>query len=212
MLRFENTKVYGLEKAIISSGYSFRSASKLDPSRDITDKDWKRGKMLGNASSGLGHDGYLKGIVVQADVTYPQYWTKQAQRYHYFEIVMSTSCMHMLCKNALLPFEEFKKQFNEYVDEDIIRKVQNYAKQYNECPDEDKEKKYELFMKMESNNPLGYELTMAITTNYLQLKTMYLQRKTHRLKEDWGTFCEWCESLPHFKELTGCGLKENDLG
>ena len=202
MLRLENTEVYGLERAIIASGLSFRSAPKIDLTRDITDKDWKRGKNLGNAESGQGHDGYLKGIVVQVDITYPQYWTKQAQRYHFFEICMSSSAMHMLCKNAALPFEEFRKQYNEYVDDDIIKRVQEYAKQFNECTDE--KKKYELFMKMQSNNPLGYELTMSVTTNYLQLKTMYNQRKHHRLKEDWGAFCDWCDTLPHFKDLTGC--------
>lgn len=202
MLRLENTEVYGLERATIASGLSFRSAPKIDLTREITDKDWKRGKSLGNAESGQGHDGYLKGIVVQVDITYPQYWTKQAQRYHFFEICMSSSAMHMLCKNAALPFEEFRKQYNEYVDDDIIKRVQEYAKQFNECTDE--KKKYELFMKMQSNNPLGYELTMSVTTNYLQLKTMYNQRKHHRLKEDWGAFCDWCDTLPHFNELTGC--------
>lgn len=202
MLKLENTEVYGLERAIIASGLSFRSAPKIDLTRDINEKDWKRGKNLGNAESGQGHDGYLKGIVVQVDITYPQYWTKQAQRYHFFEICMSSSAMHMLCKNAALPFEEFRKQYNEYVDDDIIKRVQEYAKQFNECTDE--KKKYELFMKMQSNNPLGYELTMSVTTNYLQLKTMYNQRKHHRLKEDWGAFCDWCDSLPHFNELTGC--------
>lgn len=202
MLKLENTEVYGLERAIIASGLSFRSAPKIDLTREITDKDWKRGKNLGNAESGQGHDGYLKGIVVQVDITYPQYWTKQAQRYHFFEICMSSSAMHMLCKNAALPFEEFRKQYNEYVDDDIIKRVQEYARQFNECTDE--KKKYELFMKMQSNNPLGYELTMSVTTNYLQLKTMYNQRKHHRLKEDWGAFCDWCDTLPHFKDLTGC--------
>ena len=207
MLKLENTEVYGLERAIIASGLSFRSAPKIDLTRDINEKDWKRGKNLGNAESGQGHDGYLKGIVVQVDITYPQYWTKQAQRYHFFEICMSSSAMHMLCKNAALPFEEFKKQYNEYVDDDIIKRVQEYAKQFNECTDE--KKKYELFMKMQSNNPLGYELTMSVTTNYLQLKTMYNQRKHHRLKEDWGAFCDWCDTLPHFKDLTGCSRDTN---
>ena len=207
MLKLENTEVYGLERAIIASGLSFRSAPKIDLTREITDKDWKRGKNLGNAESGQGHDGYLKGIVVQVDITYPQYWTKQAQRYHFFEICMSSSAMHMLCKNAALPFEEFRKQYNEYVDDDIIKRVQEYARQFNECTDE--KKKYELFMKMQSNNPLGYELTMSVTTNYLQLKTMYNQRKHHRLKEDWGAFCDWCDTLPHFKDLTGCSRDTN---
>ena len=109
--------------------------------------------------------------------------------------------MHMLVKNASLPFEEFKKQFNQYVDDDLIQRTQDYANQFNNC--DDPVKRYQLFMKLQSNLPMGFELTVRVTTNYLQLKTMYTQRKTHRLKEDWGAFAQWCDTLPHFNELTG---------
>jgi hypothetical protein len=61
--------------------------------------------------------------------------------------------------------------------------------------------KYEVFMKVISNTPMGFEQTMRVTTSYLQLKTIYLQRKHHKLKEDWGNFCNWCETLPHFNEF-----------
>lgn len=61
--------------------------------------------------------------------------------------------------------------------------------------------KYEVYMKIISNCPMGLEQEMSITTNYLQLKTIYHQRKTHKLEEDWGAFCKWIESLPLFKEI-----------
>ena len=35
-----------------------------------------------------------------------------------------------------------------------------------------------------------------MTTNYRQLKTIYAQRKTHRLPE-WRAFCDWVETLPN---------------
>lgn len=44
---------------------------------------------------------------------------------------------------------------------------------------------------------------MSVSTNYLQLKTMYRQRKHHKLKEDWNAFCQMCEKLPMFLELIG---------
>jgi hypothetical protein len=51
--------------------------------------------------------------------------------------------------------------------------------------------------------PMGLELTARITTNYLQLKTMYHQLKNHKLQE-WRHFCNWMESLPCSKEfITG---------
>lgn len=61
--------------------------------------------------------------------------------------------------------------------------------------------KYEVYMKVISNCPMGFEMTMRVTTSYLQLKTIYQQRKFHKLKEDWTAFCDWCESLPLFKEI-----------
>ena len=33
-----------------------------------------------------------------------------------------------------------------------------------------------------------------------QLKTMYYQRRNHKLKE-WHTFCDWCLTLPHFTDF-----------
>ena len=33
------------------------------------------------------------------------------------------------------------------------------------------------------------------------LKTIYKQRKNHKLREDWSAFCEWIETLPYAKEL-----------
>lgn len=32
----------------------------------------------------------------------------------------------------------------------------------------------------------------------------YKQKKNHKLKEDWGEFCAWIESLPYAKELIIC--------
>ena len=43
---------------------------------------------------------------------------------------------------------------------------------------------------------------MAFTTNYLQLKTIYQQRKNHRL-EEWDTFCEFIKWLPRDELITG---------
>jgi hypothetical protein len=49
--------------------------------------------------------------------------------------------------------------------------------------------------------PCGFVLGASMTTNYRQLKTIYQQRKNHKLRE-WHDFCAWCETLPMFMELT----------
>lgn len=50
------------------------------------------------------------------------------------------------------------------------------------------------------NCPMGFELTARVTTNYRQLKTIYQQRNTHKLKE-WRDFCDVIKTLPFAKEL-----------
>ena len=61
--------------------------------------------------------------------------------------------------------------------------------------------RYELYMKVISNCPMGFEMSMRVTTSYLQLKTIYQQRNNHKLKEDWSAFCDWCLTLPLFKDI-----------
>ena len=65
---------------------------------------------------------------------------------------------------------------------------------YNENPT------VENYLTVLYNNPSGFKLTARMTTNYRQLKTIYYQRRNHRLPE-WRTFCSWIEELPYFKEL-----------
>ena len=88
--------------------------------------------------------------------------------------------------------------------------MSNYISEYNNAVDPDE--KYEAFMKVISNCPMGLELFMRVSTNYKQLQTMYFQRKYHKLKEDWGAFCEFVEGLPFAKELIiGEKFKEDAL-
>jgi len=182
MLKISNTNVYGLEESLIASGYPMLAEEIKNIEYDnnnraiISQKEIDRGIRLGNVPSGSGHDNFLKGIIVQFDVKYPQYWTPQFQRYHFADIVSSQSKMHRITKM------DIQNSCNQYV-----------------MPENDNS--YENFMRVISNTPMGFEMTMRVTSNYLQLKTIYLQRQHHKLKEDWGNFCTWVESLPYFKEF-----------
>ena len=46
----------------------------------------------------------------------------------------------------------------------------------------------------------SFNQTRMMTMNYEVLLNMYHSRKAHKLTE-WHTFCDWCETLPYFKEL-----------
>ena len=65
---------------------------------------------------------------------------------------------------------------------------------YNETKDP------EDYLRILYSNPCGFRLTAGMTTNYRQLKTIYAQRKNHRLPE-WREFCHWIERLPMAEKL-----------
>lgn len=210
MLEILKYEVHGLENAMIASGLPMSTNDEL-VYKDFEEDDLKRSKNLGKAKSGSGHDCYLKGIKVIFFVKFPEYWSPQFQRYHFADIISSQSKMHRITKMGLN-----KDNCNEYVDTINMNQINKYINNFNFEIDDDPEyiemqsqkrewftPKYYWFMKIISNLPMGFEKIMAVETNYLQLKSIYNQRKSHKLKEDWGAFCDWIVSLPKFKELTG---------
>ena len=60
---------------------------------------------------------------------------------------------------------------------------------------------YHAYMRCISDCPMGAELFVRVSTNYKQLQTIYWQRKDHKLREDWGAFIKFVESLPYADEL-----------
>lgn len=88
-----------------------------------------------------------------------------------------------------------KESFNKYVKKEVIDIVQDLANRFLENPT------YENRIKLLSNCPMGIELFMRVSTNYMQLRNIYHQRKNHRLIEDWGAFCNMIQRLPFFEEF-----------
>lgn len=219
MLQIHNVQVYNLTEALIASGNAMRTElvdtkalteeytnsakEELPQSGGLTDetnKGLKRCIKLTQAGlKGVScHSNYLTGILVSFDVIYPCYWSPESQRYHWFNIVTSSSKMHRLCK---MRGEEY---FNKYTDKRSIAILQEKIDKYNSIEDNTwtvDSPKYIAFMEMLSSCPQGLELFEHVTTNYKQLQTIYAQRKNHRLLEDWGTFCKMVEGLPYAKEL-----------
>ena len=199
MLEISNVKVYDLRESIIASG----NAMRIEPvpySDEEFEKGLKRMKKLVHSSLSTNvhcHDNALTGIRVSFDVKYPQYWSLEFQRYHFADIVTSSSKMHRLCKMNIA------NACNKYVSDETIEQMEKLVDNYNYAVEKGAEEYviYENFMKMISNCPMGLELFERVSTNYKQLQTIYNQRKNHRLKEDWGAFCKMIEELPYFEEL-----------
>lgn len=179
----DNVKVYGLLESV--------QASKYPMSVDVekcTDEITERTRAMGSCPTGTAHDQYLTGIIVQFDLTFSIKAWVEAERYHFLDFVSSQSTMHRITK--LDP----EKQCNEYVTAAAVSNLKNMIDVYNADPTP------ENYLMVLYNVPVGFMLTARMTTNFRQLKTIYQQRKNHRLPE-WREFCKWIESLPHFAEL-----------
>ena len=161
----QNTCVYGLDNAIKASGNPMRTVINHD---EVNEKDINRALKLGQAVPGSGHDNFLKGIIVQFDVTAPLYWWKQAQRYHWLDFVSSQSTMHCLLKFNV------REQCVKETDERIITIVEALVSEYNNLPDDDPTKK-DKWRTLVASLPCGFCLGATMTTNYQQLKTIYNQ-------------------------------------
>ena len=195
----DNVKVYGLEESIKRAKYPMSTdINKLNS--ELT----KGIKSLANSERGSGHDQWLTGVIVQFDLTFTvKVWT-EAERYHFFDFVSSQSTMHRITRFNL------DEAYSEYVDPRIIEIMKEKVDAYNALSDyalsitdnvdaiiADKNRRY---LEILYSNPCGFKLTAGMTTNYRQLKTIYHQRRMHRLPE-WREFCAWVETLPMFKEL-----------
>lgn len=183
-----NVQVYGLEESIKRSKYPMSTDTST-----CTTEPTKTTYSLGRASVGSGHDNWLNGVIVQFDLTFTNKAWVEAERYHFLDFVSSQSTMHRITKFDL------DKAYIEYTDPRMIEIMQQLVAQYNADPTPDN------YLKVLYSNPAGFKITAGMTTNYRQLKTIYYQRKNHRLPE-WKMFCEWIATLPMFKELI---LNEN---
>lgn len=180
-----NTKVYGLDESIKRAKYP------MAVNVDELNADITRGIIaLATSQKGEGHDNWLNGVVVQFDLEYTvKAWT-EAERYHFLDFVSSQSTMHRIAKFDL------DSQYSEYTDKRTIEVVKELVAKYNETKDP------EDYLRILYSNPCGFKLIAGMTTNYRQLKTIYSQRRNHRLPE-WREFCEWIETLPKSRLITG---------
>lgn len=195
MSAIHNVNIYGLEESVAASGYPMSTKiMDLVDFKKAEEKDYNRANKLGVAPVGSGHDQFLTSIIVQFDLTFSLKAWVELQRYHFIDFCSSMSTMHRITKM------DIEKSCNNYVNKEILDILKKYIKIYNENPNQ------ENFYKVIYNIPSGFEYTARLTTNYRQLKTIYSQRKNHKLK-DWKIFCEWIESLPYSNWIT---QKENN--
>ena len=185
MLHIRNVQVYDLADSVRASKFPMS----VDPDSESGVDGVRQGK-LAKCKPGTGHDNFLQGIRVAFDMDITAKALVEAERYHFFDIVSSTSTMHRITKFDL------DKCYCKYVDAGMRVIMKRLVNAYNEDPSD------ENYLKILYSNPAGFIYTIRFTTDYRQLKTIHIQRKDHRLPE-WREFCKWMETLPHSEWITG---------
>jgi hypothetical protein len=195
-MKITNVDVFGLTQSIRRSGLP----KMAEYYKDYIVEDCnsiRRAKNLGNAEIGSGHDCFLKGIIVEYDLTLNHAMLVQWQRYHFHDIISSQSKMHMILNM------DIEEHMGSRVTNKAIENMQECIDEYMliyYCEESSQEELMEQFEVIIENTPLGFELTMGCVANYLQLKSIYFQRRNHKMSY-WREFCRWIETLPMFKEL-----------
>lgn len=125
------------------------------------------------------------------------------KHYNYLEESKLNECYYVFMKDETFRYFTDKEEALNLADSEwdglFVYEKEKHIDRERYLPVRHIDKK-DLFMKIISNLPSGFEMEMEIVTNYLQLKTIYQQRRHHKLP-DWQEFCDWIESLPKFKEF-----------
>lgn len=202
MVEVKNAEVFNLERAQRAIENSFNVGEINTTQGNVKEK---LSISLGNnMQAKQSHDTWLKGILVTYDIKGSGTFMPEFQRYHHHEIIMSQSTMHSMEK---FMNGDNHDPFTKYVTDETKQQIKRlYNEWHNAKQTEDKKLIYECFMKLIHNLPRGFELWATVTSNYLQLKTMVIQRLHHPQQEDWGAFIKFCYSLPLFREL--CGFED----
>lgn len=188
-MQVSNVKVYDMDESIKASKYPMAtdtSSCNTTISNTVTS--------LALSGKGEGHDQFLTGIRVAFDLTFSNKAWIEMERYRFVEFVSSQSTMHRITNM------DIRQQCNKYVWNSTIMFLQEAVDVYNRIEDKTTDFAKEMYLEILYNIPSGFELTARLTTNYRALKTVYAQRKNHRLPE-WRKFCDWITSLPRATEL-----------
>ena len=87
--------------------------------------------------------------------------------------------------------------YDDRVDPVVKERMKVLVDKYKSMPDSQEKKK--LWETIIATNPSGFQLVQGITMNYLQVKSMVLQRKHHKLDEWSKDLVPYLRELPFYK-------------
>lgn len=213
MIKFENTEVYGWEAAIRGMRNPMNSWDKSDsdwefvedesiinPNDEVLfvagENDLRLMKNLSKA--GNDHGKFLRYINVTVDITAPLYWWKEFDTYKVGTVANSCSTMHKIHAKEFTCDDFSIEHLNDASMlrmKDLIYQLNAERKLFLETGDKSH------WWQMIQLLPSSYNQRRTVQLNYQVLKSMYHARKHHKLDEWRIGFCEWCDTLPYFKEI-----------
>lgn len=201
-MKITNTEVFGFEASL----RGMRNPMNSWHLQDTIDDSWQ-GIIIGEKDldlaqrlikAGSEHCKFLRQIQVWADFEMPLYWWSEFDTYK-FNTKNSCSTMHKLL-NAKKEIELSDFVYFNDIEKEIlsfsVRELNILRNRYLETKD------FKYVITAKRILPTSYKQKRTVNTNYAELRNIYFQRKSHRLKEEWqDVFCKWVESLPYAEEL-----------
>lgn len=166
-------------------------------------------------NAGTDHRKFMRMIVVYLDITAPLYWWKEFDTYKVGTVANSCSTMHKIaakeftrddfsCEHLLgdgsVPDHEY--QSSTYVLDMIIQSLNFWRNEYLNGTESGISKDKRWWWQMIQLLPSSYNQRRTVMLNYEVLANICESRRNHKLDE-WHTFCDWIESLPYSKLITG---------
>ena len=184
---------------------------------EVGPNDLKLMTTLRNA--GTDHRKFMRMITVYLDITAPLYWWKEFDTYKVGTVANSCSTMHKIADKKFT-LEDFSHEHllsmtnnnagdalflndanNIRVDgDDLLGLIINVLNYYRGRYIKTKDKRY--WWQLIQLLPSSYNQRRTVMLNYEVLANIYKSRRNHKLNE-WHTFCDWIESLPYSKLITG---------
>lgn len=170
-------------------------------------------------NAGTDHRKFMRMITVYLDITAPLYWWKEFDTYKVGTVANSCSTMHKIADKEFT-LEDFSHEHllsmtnndagdalflndanNIRVDgDDLLGLIINVLNYYRGRYIKTKDKRY--WWQLIQLLPSSYNQRRTVILNYEVLANIYKSRRNHKLDE-WHTFCDWIESLPYSKLITG---------
>lgn len=171
----------------------------------IGEKDMRLAQNL--IKGGTEHRKFLRMIHVQLNVCLPRFLLQELDTYKVGTVTNSCSTMHKLLDKVntrkftlddFVYYEEDKEELLKTID-----KLNSLREEFTAAKEEkNTELCNHLLKRAKTILPESYCLPRIMDMNYETLRTIYHQRKNHRLNELWNEiFCEAVRNLPYAKEF-----------